>query len=133
MGLGVFGLVVLIFLFAFVWRLLNPPVSPYVESGEQHSVIQMDIVNASNVNGGARTTMRFLRDRGFDVVDLSTQTPPVVSSMIIDRLGDRQSALKVAHVLGIADSLVVSSIDTMLFVNVTVLLGKDLYNLTPFQ
>jgi hypothetical protein len=48
-------------------------------------------------------------------------------------VGDRQSALKIAHILGIPDSLVVSQIDSMLFVRASVILGNDLTNLQPFN
>jgi hypothetical protein len=132
-GLGTASAVVLLFLGSFVWRLLNPPVSPYVESDTTHQVIQMDVVNASGTNGAGRQTMMFLRERGFDVVELSTARQLETHSFVIDRVGDRQSALKVADVLGIADSLVRSDIDSMLFVRASVVLGKDLVTLQPFK
>ncbi len=133
LALGAASAVVLLFLGSFIWRLLNPPVSPYVESDADRSVIQIDVVNASGKNGAGRKTLMFLRERGFDVVELSTAAQLQSQSVVIDRVGDRQTALKVATVLGIQDSLVVSDIDSMLFVHASVVLGKDLVALEPFK
>ena len=131
-ALGAAGLVVLVFLGSFVWRMLNPPILPYVESEGPMAVIQVDVRNASGKNRAGRSAMAFLRERGFDVVEISTSPEQVDSSMVIDRVGDRTSALKVARSLGIADTLVVSEIDSMLFVRASVILGNDLQKLTPF-
>ena len=130
-ALGGAGMVVLAGAAIFVWRLLNPPVIPYVETEGPRMVIQVDVVNASNVRRAGKRVMEFLRERGFDVVELSTATELADSSMVIDRLGDRTSALKVATVLGIADSMVVSNLDSMLFVRASVIVGKDLRSLEP--
>lgn len=131
-ALGLAALVVLVLLGSLVWRLLNPPVSPYVEAEGSTHVIQVDVVNAAGYNGAGRRVLTFLRDRGFDVVEISTAASHRNRSSVIDRVGDRQSALKVAHVLGIADSMVVSDIDSMLFVRASVVIGKDLMVLKPF-
>lgn len=131
LGLGV--VVVLGLGAALVWRMLHPPVVPYVESEGPRMVIQVNVMNASGVRGAGRTVLSFLRERGFDVVELSTSTTQQPVSTVIDRLGDRTSALKVASVLGIADSLVVSNIDSMLFVRASVVLGADVRQLEPFR
>ena len=53
--------------------------------------------------------------------------------MVIDRIGDRQSALKVAHSIGIADSLVISGVDSLRFLRASVILGKDVDQLAAFS
>lgn len=131
-GLSVATVIVLGGAGVFVWRLLHPPVVPYVETEGPRMVIQVNIVNASSVKGAGRTVLEFLRERGFDVVELSTSPNVVDTSVVVDRLGDRTSALKVASVLGIADSMVVSNLDSMMFVRASVILGKDLRTLEPF-
>jgi hypothetical protein len=131
--LGTATIIVLTLLTAFIVRLLNPPILPFVESDERHPTIQINIVNASGKNGAGRTAMKYLRERGFDVVELSTDDDRKDHSYIIDRVGDRITALKVARVLGVPDSMVVSGIDSMLFVNASVILGSDLITLHPFQ
>lgn len=131
--IAVLGSGVVVLLGSFVWRLFNPPVTPFVEQDGPLVVIQVDIVNASNIPGAGRRTMMFLRDRGFDVVEISTADTVVSQSHIFDRLGDRVSAMKIAHVLGLADSLIVPEIDSMLFVRASVVLGTDCRALTPFS
>lgn len=69
--------------------------------------------------------MTYLRERGFDVVELSTSSPVQKTSSILDRVGDRPSALRLAGAVGVADSLVVPMIDSMLFVRASVILGAD--------
>lgn len=130
--LGAAAAVVLLFLASFVWRMLYPPITPFVESAGTETVIQIDVVNASGRNGAGRETMMYLRERGFDVVEMSTAAVLQKKTIVVDRLGDRQSALKVAHVLGVPDSLVISQIDSMLFVRASIVLGKDLQTLQPF-
>ena len=125
--------VVAVFGVAVVWRLLHPPVTPFVETAAgARTVIQCEIVNASGVQGVGRRALSYLRERGFDVVELSTSPVVQPTSHVLDRLGDRQSCVKLAGVLGIADSLVEPSIDSMLFVRASVVLGSDVRTLTPF-
>lgn len=131
--IAILGSGVVVLLGSFVWRLLNPPVTPFVEQDGPPLVIQIDVVNASNIPGAGRRTMTFLRERGFDVVEISTADSVVHNSHVLDRLGDRVSAMKIAHILGIADSLVVPEIDSMLFVRASVVLGTDCRALTPFS
>ena len=131
-AIGAAAIIVLVFLGSFIWRLLHPPILPYVETEGLDHVIQIDIVNAARRNGAGRQTMVFYRERGFDVVELSTASYEADTSHVIDRVGDRASALKVARIIGIADSLVFTDIDSMLFVRASVILGKDLDKLEPF-
>ncbi|RPI67440.1 MAG: LytR family transcriptional regulator [Ignavibacteriae bacterium] len=132
-AIGLASVVVLTLLGFFIWRMIHPPVEPYVESDGPRTVIQLEVVNASGVNGAGRTAMNYLRERGFDVVELSTETEKRQRSMVVDRLGDRISALKVASVVGIADTMVVSEIDSMRFVRASLVIGADLMGLEPFQ
>lgn len=126
-AIGTLAAVVLTLLSALVWRILNPPLLPFVVGTEDTVpvVIQCDIVNASGIAGAGRTMMTYLRERGFDVVELSTAPSLQPTSGILDRVGDRPSALRLADAVGIADSLVVPAIDSMLFVRASVVLGVD--------
>ncbi len=131
--IGTLALVVVVFLASLLLRMLNPPVSPLANENDARSVIQVDVVNASGRNGAGRTLMKFLRNRGFDVVEISTSANPTTASYVVDRMGDKLSALKVAAAIGIADSLVQTEIDSMLFVRATVVLGTDVEALEPFS
>ena len=131
---GLLAAVVVVFVGAFLQRMLNPPVTPYVEDdGPTRTVIQCEIVNASGTQGAGRRTLAYLRERGFDVVELSTSPTEQGTSTVLDRLGDRPSCVKLARILGIADSLVEPRIDSMLFVRASVIIGKDVSSLAPFR
>ncbi len=126
------GVVVVAFLGSLVWRLINPPVSPLVNEDDPRSTIQVDVVNASGRQGAGRHTLEFLRERGFDVVEISSMGDRPKRSLVIDRMGDKVSARKIANALGIADTLIVTEIDSMRFVRATIMLGSDIDKLEPF-
>lgn len=131
--ISLLSLVVTVFLASLVWRFINPPVSALVNEEDPRSVIQVEIVNASGRQGAGRQTMEFLRDRGFDVVEISSTVERPKLSTIIDRMGDRASSLKLAGAMGINESLVASEIDSMRFVRATIMLGGDIDNLEPYK
>jgi hypothetical protein len=119
---------------SFVYRFLHPPITPLVDdASERPLVIQLIVNNASGTPGVAKRTMAYLRERGFDVVELGTSADTLKRSTVIDRVGDRASAVKVAQVLGMADSLVTTTIDSTLFVRASVVIGTDFPSLTPFK
>lgn len=130
--IAVLGAVVVAFLGSLVWRLINPPVSPLVNEDDPRSTIQVDVVNASGRQGAGRHTLEFLRERGFDVVEISSIGDRPKHSQVIDRMGDKASARKIANALGIADTLIVTEIDSMRFVRATIMLGSDIDKLEPF-
>ncbi len=128
----VIGVIVVGMLGSLAWRIAHPPVSPLANEEDPRSTIQIEIVNASGRKGAGKRALDFYRKRGFDVVEISSSSDRPSKSTVIDRLGDKQSALKVAAALGIADTLVVSGIDSMRFLRASVVLGSDVDNLTAF-
>lgn len=131
-AIGALAVTVLVFLGSFLLRILNPPVSPLADESDPRSVIQVEVVNASGVKGAGRKTMIFLRERGFDVVEITSIEERPHSTMILDRVGDRVSAMKIAQAIGVADSLIRSEIDSMRFLRASIILGTDVTNLVPF-
>lgn len=130
---GVGACAVLVLVGSLVWRLFHPPISPLTDENDPRSAIQLEVVNASGRKGAGKATLDFFRKRGFDVVEISTSDERPRRTTVIDRVGDRQSALKVAKVLGIADSMVVAEIDSLRFLKASVILGSDLDKLEPFR
>ena len=55
------------------------------------------------------------------------------ASMVLDRVGDTRSALKVARALGIPDERVREEINTDYFLDASVVIGLDYRSLRPFQ
>ncbi|CAN5674627.1 hypothetical protein BH23GEM6_BH23GEM6_10370 [soil metagenome] len=86
--------------------------------------VRVEVLNASGIAGLARRGTERLRAHGFDVVyfgNAGAFGPD--SSLVIDRVGNRASAEAVAAALGL--SAVQSASDTTLYVDVTVVLGRD--------
>lgn len=86
---------------------------------------RVQVLNASRVPGAARAATGILRESGFDVVETGNLAlpEPADSSSVIDRTGDAAVARAVAARLGIAR--VLTEPDSSLFVEATVILGKD--------
>ena len=96
------------------------PVRPQPPSGR----VRVEVLNATATRGLARTATDVLRDRGFDVVQTGNAGGfSQESSLVLDRIGNPQMAQQVAAALGIAR--VESRRDTLLVLDVTVVLGKD--------
>jgi hypothetical protein len=86
--------------------------------------VRVEVLNAGGVPGQARAATDLLRDIGFDVVQFgNADTFDRDSSRVLDRVGRPELARAVAQALGVHE--VVSEPDPNLFVDVTVLLGRD--------
>lgn len=96
--------------------LTRPPV--------ERARIRVEVRNGSGIAGAAARVTEYLRDAGFDVVDFGNaaefDTP---RTTVIDRVGVPERAREVAAVLrGVP---IESRIDTTLYLDVTVLVGRD--------
>ncbi|MBM2814529.1 MAG: hypothetical protein HW421_1291 [Ignavibacteria bacterium] len=129
---------VVLMLSSFLFRtVISPPVDPNLDDNIQKNtveeVIQVNVLNASGVQGLAARVRNFLRARGFDVVEIGNYPESSENSIIIDKVGDVNSALKVAYALGIGDTLVTTKIDSALFLRTSIIIGKDFASLKPFK
>jgi hypothetical protein len=85
--------------------------------------IRVQVLNATPTRGLARRATVYLRDRGFDVVDVATARQGRDSTLVIDRSGHPEWARLVARALGTAR--VESRLDSSRYLDVTVLVGRD--------
>lgn len=85
--------------------------------------IRVQVLNATPTRGLARRATGYLRDRGFDVVDVATAPQPRDSTLVIDRSGRPEWARLVARALG--GVAVESGLDSSRYLDVTVLVGRD--------
>lgn len=86
--------------------------------------VRVEVLNAAGIPGLARTATEQLRQSGFDVVyfgNASGEGPD--TSWVLDRVGDLDAAERVADALRIEQ--VRTRVDTTLFVDVSVILGRD--------
>ena len=93
---------------------------PAVRDGER---IVVEVLNGAGRRGLARAATRVLREAGFDVVYFGNVNQTVAVTEAVARRGDSTLAARVARALGATRVRVAT--DTLLRVDVTVLLGAD--------
>jgi hypothetical protein len=85
--------------------------------------IRVQVLNATRTRGLARRATRYLRDRGFDVVEVGTERDVRDSTLVLDRSGHPEWAQLVGRALG--GARVESRPDSSRYLDVTVLLGAS--------
>jgi len=85
--------------------------------------IRVQVLNATKTRGLARRATFFLRDRGFDVVEVGTWSQGSDSVVVLDRSGHPEWARLVAEALG--GGRVETRPDSSRYLDVTVLLGAS--------
>lgn len=100
-------------------------------------IIQLNVLNGCGVSGVADRFTDYLRAHDFDVVELGNYTIRgrinynVDETFVIDRIGNKANAIKVAEVLGIEEVKVIQQINEDYFLDVSLVIGKDYYKLKP--
>jgi hypothetical protein len=84
--------------------------------------VRVQVVNATKTNGLARRATRWLRDHGFDVVDVGTTRELLDSSLVLDRSGHPDWARRAARAMG--GARVESRPDSSRYLDLTVLVGR---------
>jgi hypothetical protein len=120
------GVLVVAGLGAGAWALLRGDARtgtpmPVPLLGGDHIVVE--VLNGSGRRGLARIATHTLRLAGFDVVYFGTVSDSIVATQVLARRGDSLAAVKVARALGGGQARIKT--DTLLRVDVTVLLGGD--------
>jgi hypothetical protein len=136
--LSIMGIVTLYLLYILIDKVfLHPPVTAIVPIDKRRTVsdvyIQLNVINASGQQGIAKKTMNYYRERGFDVVEISTADTLSNISYVIDHLSDTVSARNVAYAIGLSDSTIKHHYDTTLYLRASVVIGTDYFKLKPFQ
>lgn len=85
--------------------------------------VTAEVLNGSGRPGLARQVTRFLRQRDVDVLYFGTAAAETDSTRILVRRGDLVRGHRAARALG--QGLVSAAPDTLLRVDVTILLGRD--------
>lgn len=95
--------------------------------------IQLDVQNGTSENGVASRITEFLRKNGMDVVEMGNyKSKDIDKTLIIDRSGDKNKAKRVAMILGVNERNVIQQMNNSLYLDVTVVIGKDYKELKPF-
>lgn len=137
MALFALGLAVMVMLYAFVTRSVGVRSDPARASNPAElvgDIIQVEVRNGCGVDHLAARLTRFLRDRGFDVVEVGDHTSfDVQHSMVIDRVGDLKTAKRVAAALNIPEERVIQEIRPTLYLDASVIVGHDYQRLAAFD
>lgn len=136
-ALAVLAIVVLILAYGLATRFFTPRVDPVRESNPAQlvgEIIQVEVRNACGIQGLAAETTMFLRQHGFDVVEVGDYSSfEEEHSLVIDRVGDMASALKVANAMGIPEERVIQEIRLDYYLDASVVIGRDYEDLRPFN
>jgi hypothetical protein len=98
------------------------------------NIIQVEVLNGCGVSGVADRFTDFLRTNNLDVVKSGNYISDDVSeSLVIDRSGNMANALKAAKTLGIKSENVIQQLNKDYFLDVSIVIGRDYFNLTPFK
>ncbi len=112
------------------WGRETPEVGPPSSIPGDRGRVRVEVLNGGGVAGAAWDATQALRDRGFDVVLYGNAgTYSDDPSVVMDRVGELETARSVADALGIPQLR--SEPDSTLFVDVTVRLGPDWTGLQP--
>lgn len=105
---------------------------PVPEPAGRH--LDVEVLDGMGNMKVAQKATDYLRAQGYDVVEMKKNIDGVVDrSYVLDRSGDLDAAKKIAAVLGISPNKVFQKIDRNLYLDVTVIIGKDFSKLKAFQ
>ncbi len=95
-------------------------------------IIQLEVLNGCGSSGAAEKFTDFLRKNNFDVVQTGNYISfDVNKSMVIDRTGNKENAIKVADALGIDHNNIIQQINNDYILDVSLIIGKDFKQLKP--
>lgn len=104
------------------------------KSAEQvaSAIIQIEVMNGCGVEGVAAKFANFLREQNFDVVQVGNyRSDNIEETIVIDRIGNRANAEKIAEVLGIEKKNIIQQLNKDYFLDATLVIGKDYNKLEP--
>jgi len=134
----ILSLVILIFVVSIIFKFAAKP-EPASDSEKNlgklanNEMIQVSVLNGCGVKGLAGEVRDYLRDKGFDVVDVGNFNKSVNSSFVIDRMKDTSSSKKLAKAMGLPETKIVFNIDSSMFLRSSIILGSDYKKLKPFK
>ncbi len=92
--------------------------------------IKAEVVNGCGIEGLGDELTDLLRFNKIDVIQSGNYFQfNVDNTLIIDRSGNVEKAKKVAQIIGVPEQQIIQQINPSLFLDVTVLTGKDYSNL----
>jgi LytR cell envelope-related transcriptional attenuator len=95
---------------------------------------EVEVLDGAGNMKAAQQMTNLLRVRGYDVVEMKRNNEGFEEHTIIfDRSGNLDAAKKLATVLGVHQNKVFQKIDRTLYLDITIVMGKDYSQLKAFQ
>jgi hypothetical protein len=95
--------------------------------------VQVDVQNGTGVNRVGAIFRDYLKTKGYDVVNLQDyKSTDVDKTIIIDRTGDTRKSQRIAEVLGVSGRNIIQQINRELYLDATIVIGKDFNELKPY-
>lgn len=122
-------------IFLSIELIVHHSVPDAVETSTKRTVaIQLEVLNGTSEPKAAERLTEALRFGGFDVVDMGNyKSSNVARTTVIGRTADKSSAVAVASYLGVDKSMVLQRPDKNLYLDVSVVIGKDFNKLRVFK
>ena len=117
-------------------ELLFHPSSPNTNSpsAKRTIALQLEVLNGTTEPKAAQRIAEALRSGGFDVVDMGNyKVSNVERTTIIGRTADKSAAASVAKYLGVGQDQILQHPDKNLYLDVSVIIGKDMNQLRMFK
>ncbi len=125
-----------VLVYGFVSGNLHPdfrPVDAVAPVGSAGGSYQVEVRNGSGASGVARRVTEYLRESGYDVVEVGNYSDfEQTLSRVIDRGGNLESAERLARVLGLEPERVTQDIRPEALLDASVVIGKDYPGILPF-
>jgi hypothetical protein len=132
---GVFLLIILVTAYILAHRSFSKR-KPQIELQSVSTLhpIEVEVLDGTGRMKTAQQATNVIRGFGYDVVEMKRGAEGIVErSYIIDRSGNLDAARKMAEKLGIPPDKVFQKIDKSLYLDITVMVGKDFSNLRVFK
>lgn len=92
--------------------------------------LQVEVLNGCGVKGITEEVTKFLRSKNIDVVKTGNYFNfNVEKTLIVERKGNSENAKIVAQMLGANDSNILESFNQNLYLDLTIIVGRDYKNL----
>ena len=130
-----FLLVIIIYLTYSIFANLKSKPAEEVEVDRTEvpaEIIQVEVLNGCGVSGLADRFTDYLRSENVDVVSTGNYISfDIDKTMIIDRTGNKPNAKRIAELLGVPVSSVITQKNENYFLDVSIIIGRDYYKLNP--
>jgi len=101
---------------------------------EEPKILQIEVLNGCGVGGVADQFTEFLRSQGLDIVRSDNyESFNVLRTVVIDRRGDIQNAIKIAQIMGLSEERVLQEVNEAYLIDASIIIGKDFRQLSSWQ